>query len=147
MEISKSKLRYIKWHSAQDLHEDIKACVLEMRFIKDEEKFLEDLIKNYTLDLIGNDIYEKSKVAIRKLSTHRKNHMPLIKKLISHSNKLQFLLDEDEVPEEMNNYKDIHYLIMFEVLAYYAEFKKVKKEIFGLIKIIMKEGKRKRLLN
>ena len=147
MEINKSNIKYIEWRSTEDLHEDIMNCISELRFIRDEQQFLEDLIKNYTLELIGGDIYEKSKDVIGKLSTNRKALTPLQRKLIAHSNNLEILLDENDIPCEIEDYKEDHYQLMFEVVAYYSKFKKVKRGIFMLIKQIMKEGKRKRLLN
>jgi len=146
MEINKSSIKYIEWRSTEDLHDDILNCISEVRFIKDEQQFLEDLIKNHTLELIDGNSYEKSKEVISSLSSLQKGLNPLLKKLMVHSNNLQALLDEDEVPHEMEDYKKEHYTLMFEVVAYYAKFKKVKRKIFGFIKQIFKDGKVKRLL-
>jgi hypothetical protein len=146
MEINKSSIKYMEWRSAEDLHDDILNCVSEVRFIKDEQQFLEDLIKNHTIELIGGNSYENSKEVIGLLSQLRKELDPLLTKLMSHSNSLQILLDEEETPNEMEEYKEGHYTLMFEVVAYYAKFKKVKRKIFSLIKVILKQSKQKRLL-
>ncbi len=146
MEINKSNIKYIEWRSTEDLHEDILNSISELRFIKDEQQFLEDLIKNHTLDLISGNAFEKSKEAVSKLSQHKKKLKPLLKKAMAHSNNLQILLDEEEVPGELEGYKEDHYKLMFEVVAYYSKFKKIKRKIFNLIKQIMKEGKQRRLL-
>jgi len=146
MEMTRSYIKYIEWRNTEDLHEDILHCISELRFIKDEQQFLENIIKNYTLALIDGNVYEKTKEVIRDLSQCKKNLSPLQKKLMAHSNKLQTLLDEVNIPNEMEDYKDEHYPLMFEVIAYYSNFKKVKLNIFNLIKQINKEGKQKRLL-
>ncbi len=141
-----SSISYIEWRSTEDLHLDALNCISEVRFIKDEQQFLEDLIMNHTLELIDGNFYERSKEVIGSLSVLRKGLRPLLKRLMVHSNNLQALLDEEEVPNEMEGYKEDHYELMSEVVAYYAKFKKVKRKIFRLIKQIIKEGKLKRLL-
>jgi hypothetical protein len=99
------------------------------------------------MDLLGGDLYEKSKEVIGKLSDSRKALTPLQRKLIAHSNNLEVLLDDNDIPCEIEDYKEDHYQLMFEVVAYYSKFKKVKRRIFNLIKKIMKDAKLKRLLN
>jgi len=146
MEVNKSSIKYIEWHSAEDLHEDILHCISDLRFIKDEQQFLEDLIKNQTLDLLAGNMYATSKEIIGALSQLRKDLSPLLKRVMAHSNNLQRLLDEDEIPGEIEDYKEIHYALMFEVIAYYSKFKKVKRKIFNLIKQVSKQSKQKRLL-
>jgi hypothetical protein len=147
MEINRSNIKYIEWRTTEDLHEDIVNCISELRFIRDEQQFLEDLIRSYTMDLLGGDLYEKSKEVIGKLSDSRKALTPLQRKLIAHNNNLEVLLDENDIPCEIEDYKEDHYQLMFEVASYYSKFKKVKRRIFNLIKKIMKDAKQKRLLN
>ena len=147
MEITKSHIKYIEWRSVEDLHADIINSISELRFIKDEQQFLEDLIINHTMGLISGDSYELSKNAITKLSKSRKKLGPLLKKLTSHSNKLEILLDDNHFINEMEDFKELHYQIMLEFNAYDSQFKKVKKQIFKLIKKILKESKQHKLLN
>lgn len=147
MEFYRSNIKYIKWLSINELHRDILNCISELRFIKDEQQFLEDLIKNYTLDLLDGTIYEKSKAVITDLAHLRNELLPLLKKSMQHSNNLEVLLDEVIIPNEMENYKEVHYKLVLEVFTFKSEFKKSKRKIFSLIKQVMKEGKQKRLLN
>ena len=147
MEITKSHIKYIEWRSVEDLHADIINSISELRFIKDEQQFLEDLIINHTMGLIAGDSYELSKNAITKLSKSRKKLGPLLKKLTSHSNKLEILLDENHIINEMEDFKELHYQVMKEFNTYDSGFKKVKKQIFKLIKKILKESKQHKLLN
>jgi hypothetical protein len=146
MEINKSYLKFIEWRNAEDLHEDILLCISNLQFIKDEQHFLENTIKNYTLALIDGSVYEKTKEIIRDLSSCKKDLAPLLKKLMAHSNKLETLLDDVNIPNEMDDYKAEHYPLMIETIAYNSKFKKVKSDIFNLIKQISKKGKQKRLL-
>ena len=146
MEINKSNIKYIEWRSTEDLHEDIHNSISELRFIKDEQMFLEDLIKGHTLQLISGTNYEESKEVILMLSKHSKKLQPLLTRLKKHSNNLQVLLDEEDVPNEMEDYKEVHYKLMFDVINYYSKFKKIKQKIFLLIKKLMKQDRQKLLL-
>ena len=147
MEITKSHIKYIEWRSVEDLHATIMNSISELRFIKDEQQFLEDLIINHTMGLIAGDSYELSKSAITKLSKSRKKLEPLLKKLISHSNNLELLLDDNHIINQMEEFKELHYHLMLEFNTYYSQFKKIKRQIFKLIKKILKESKQHKLLN
>lgn len=147
MEINKSNIKYKEWRSVEDMHEDTLNAISELRFINDEQQFLEDLIKNYTIDLITGNTFSKSKEAISSLSKHRKDLKPLLKRTIAHSNNLQTLLDDDEIPGEIDRYKEAHYDIMVEVVAYYSKFKKIKRMIFSLVQKIIKQNKKRKLLH
>lgn len=147
MEINKSHIKYIEWRSIENLHEDILNSISELRFTKDEQQFLEDLILNHTMGLIAGDSYELSKNVITRLTKSRIKLGPLLKKLMAHSNDLESLLDENQILGEMEDFKELHYQLMYEVITYNSQFKRVKKQIFKLIKQIMKDSKQKRLLN
>lgn len=146
MEINKSNIKYKEWRSIEDMHEDSLKAISELRFINDEQQFLEDLIKNYTIDLITGNTFSKSKEVINSLSKHRKDLKPILKRTMSHSNDLQTLLDDDEIPGEIDRYKETHHDTMVEVIAYYSKFKKIKRKIFSLIQKILKQKKKKKLL-
>jgi len=147
MEITKSHIKYIEWRSIEELHEDILNCISELRFTKDEQQFLEDLILNHTMGLLAGKSYELSRSVITRLTKSRKRLGPLLKKLMSHNNDLQSLLDEINNVEEMEAFKIFHNQLMVEFIEYNAQFKKVKKQIFKLIKQILKERKHLKLLN
>jgi hypothetical protein len=147
MEITKSHIKYIEWRSIEELHEDILNCISELRFTKDEQQFLEDLILNHTMGLLAGKSYELSRNVITRLTKSRNKLGPLLKKLKSHNNHLQSLLDEINNTQEMEDFKKLHHQLMNEFIEYNAQFKQVKKQIFKLIKQILKERKQLKLLN
>ncbi len=147
MEINNSHIKYIEWRSIEELHEDILNCISELRFTKDEQQFLEDLILNHTMGLLAGESYELSRKVITRLTKSRNKLGPLLKKLMSHNNELQCLLDEINNIEEMEDFKKLHNQLMSEFIGYNSKFKKVKKQIFKLIKQILKERKHLKLLN
>lgn len=147
MEIKKAHIKYIEWRSIEELHEEILSCISELRFTKDEQQFLEDLILNYTMGLLAGKSYELSRNVITRVTKSRNKLGPFLKKLMSHNNDLQSLFDEINNIEEMDDFKKLHNQLMSEFSTYNAQFKKVKKQIFKLIKQILKERRQVKLLN
>jgi deoxyhypusine synthase len=147
MEINKAHIKYIEWRSIEELHEEILNRISELRFTKDEQQFLEDLVLNHTMGLLAGKSYELSRNIITRLTNSRDNLGPLLKKMMSHNNDLQSLLDEITNIEEMEDFKKLHNQLMSEFIVYNSQFKKVKKQIFKLIKQVLKEKRQMKLLN
>ena len=146
MHINPTSIKYIEWRSPEGLHEDSVTCISELRFVKDEIKFLSDLIKSHTLEILNENLFEESKEIAIELGSQKKRIKPLIKNLISHSNILETLIDDIDIPGEEDEYKTAHYKLMFEAMACLSNFKKLKRRVFGLIKSILKEKKKRKLL-
>jgi gas vesicle protein len=146
MHINPTSIKYIEWRSPEGLHEDSVTCISELRFVKDEIQFLTDLIKSHTLEILSENLFEESKEIATELSKQKKRIKPLIKKLISHSNVLETLIDDIDIPDEEDEYKAAHYQLMFEAAACLSNFKKLKRRVFGLIKLVLKEKKKRKLL-
>lgn len=147
MHINPSSIKYIQWRDPEGLHEDAMSCISELQFVKDELQFLSDLMTSHTLDLISKENFEESKSLAVQLSAKKKYVSQLLKNLVTHANLLQTLVDDIDVPGETEEYKTVHYKLMFEAAAYLAKFKKLKRNIFSLIKSILKDKKKKKLLN
>ena len=140
-------LQFIKFHNPEELHQDTLTSISHILFKRDELDFLNELIKEYTVDLISEKTFEESKAIATALVELQKELKVLLFKVEEHKNNLQTLLDNVIVPNELEVYKDRHYKVMFETIAFNAKFKTLKKQIYGLIKEIMKMNKSKRLLN
>lgn len=147
MKINPTSIKYIEWRDPQGLHEDAVGCLSELRFVKDELQFLRDLIKSYTMDVLLKDHFEKGRELAVEVSEYSKELTPLIKKIVAHSNQLQTLVDDIDIPDEEDEYKTIHYQLMFEAVAFTTKFKKLKRKIFGHIKLLIKARKTPKLLN
>ena len=146
MHINPSSIKYIEWRSPEGLHEDTITCLSELRFLKSEISFLSDLIKSHTLDLLSENLFEESRLIAIELSKQKKRVKPLITNLMDHSNNLQTLLDDIDIPDEEDEYKTAHYQLMFESVAILSNLKKLKRRVFRLIKKILKEKKKRKLL-
>ncbi|AVI49695.1 hypothetical protein C5O00_00345 [Pukyongia salina] len=146
MNFNPSSIKYIEWRSPDGLHEDTVNCISELQFIKDEIQFLSDLIKSHTLELLGKNAFSESKELAVELSEYKKTIKVLLTKLKTHSNVLETLIDDIDIPDEEDDYKTAHYQLMFETVGFISSFKKLKRRVFQLIKIVLKEKKQRKLL-
>ncbi|GAA4272862.1 hypothetical protein U6A24_06235 [Aquimarina gracilis] len=147
MKPKKPNVKYIEWRSPEELHEASLHWISELKFIKDEQHFLDELIENNTLQLISGKTFEKSKKVVDDLVQKRKAIEPLLKRIINHYNELTILVDGIDQPAEEKKYKVDHGKLLEEVSEYLIAYKEIKRSIFDLIKMIMKQSKQKRLLN
>lgn len=147
MKAKQPNVKYIEWRSPEELHETSLQWISELKFIKDEQHFLDELIENYTMQLISGKNFETSSVIVNELSLIRKNIDLLLKRLIAHHNELSIVMDDIDQPKEEKEFKEEHRVLLVEVNTYFNSYKEIKRKIFDLIKSIMKQSKQKRLLN
>ncbi|MBT8393776.1 MAG: hypothetical protein KJN66_02895 [Bacteroidia bacterium] len=140
-------IKYIESKSPDELHVESLNWISELKFIKDEQHILDELLKNYTLQLIENIEFSKNKDIISKLSKIRKTGEKLLKKLINHENELLILVDGIDQIKEEKHYRFLHSTYLLEVTNYFNDYKTIKRKIFTVVKKIMKQEKQKRLLN
>lgn len=146
MKTTRTNINYVEWLSAEVMHNASRDWLSELNFIKDEQMFFDDLIKSYTLQLIDSKHFGESNKIVNQLSTLQKKTKLIIKAVRNHENKLQIMVDGIDQLEEEENYKEEHRRLIGRVSKFREEYRTHKKELFALIKKIMKEGKQKRLL-
>lgn len=141
----KTHIKYIEWRDTKGLHEDVLQAISELQFLKDELRFLRDLVVDHTLELIYGRPFEEAAKLGADLLTYDKRLKRLLKDLKDHSNNLQVLMDDIEEPNELKIYKENHYILMIAVMDFYADVKKSKRIIFKMLAEIMKKSKQKKL--
>ena len=140
-------IKYIESKSPGEPHVESLNWISELKFIKDEQHFLDELLKSYTIQLIEKQDFAKNKEIISELSKLEKDGEKLLKKIINHENELLILVDGIDQIKEEKHYRFLHSTYLLEVTNYYNNYKDAKKKIFDVIKKIMKQEKQKRLLN
>ncbi len=140
-------IKYIESKNPDELHVESLNWISELKFIKDEQHFLDELLKSYTIQLIENQDFSKNKKIISQLSKLRKTGEKLLKKLINHENELLILVDGIDQIKEEKHYRFLHSTYLLEVTNYFNDYKAIKRDIFIVVKAIMKHEKQKRLLN
>ena len=117
----------------------------ELDFIQDERIFLEHLLGSHFLALSTPELYEPTKELIKKLRNveNKGNELKLTIKI--HKKHIAALIESTGVTEK-SGFKKEHKIIKKEFENDVLNFKEVKKDIFDMIKEIMKEDKLKFLL-
>ncbi|WP_339917944.1 hypothetical protein [Yeosuana marina] len=147
MKVIKSSPKYIEWLNAELMHEESSKWLSELRFIKDEEHFFEDLIKLFTLQLIDSKNFSKSKEIVDLLKSLRIKNTELIATVTSHERNLKIMVDGKDQLKEEEAYKDRHRELLIAVKRYFKEYRSLKAQLFKTVKGIMKSEKQKRLLS
>lgn len=142
-----TKARHTEWLSAEDMHDTTKLWMSELDFFTEEQLFLEDLIKSYTLDLIDKKHFEESKALVEQLSVIVKQTKVLSKAVTSHESDLSIMLDGVDQLKEEANYRKEHRNLIELIGEFKKRYQSVKTRLFNLITLVMKEGKQKRLLH
>lgn len=146
MKVIETSPKYIEWLNAELMHEESTRWLSELRFIKDEEHFFEDLIKLFTLQLIDSKNFEGSKEIVSQIKSLRIKNTELINAVIIHEKELKIMVDGKDQPKEEALYKEKHRGLLILVKKYFKEYRKLKSQVFKTIKNVMKIEKQKRLL-
>ncbi|MGB5272738.1 MAG: hypothetical protein WBN39_01675 [Flavobacteriaceae bacterium] len=141
------KYTYLEWFSPEELHEASLAWFSELNFARDEQAFLNDLVKSHTLQLTEHNRFDKSKAVVSALAKVEKDGVSLMKRVQNHENKLEIMLDGVDQLEMEKDYLKTHKELLIAVDDYMKSYRKVKESLMELVSKVLKEEKQKRLLN
>ena len=147
METKSNKRKFREWFSADELHEESKKWFSELRFAKDEQKFLNSMVKDYTLDIIDSDMFQTVQPVVEALNKSEKELVDLFKKVQLHENQLQIMVDDVNQEKMEEAYLDTHNDLAMEVQDYFETYRDSKTKIFDIVSNVIKRKKQKRLLN
>tara|TARA_R110002167_G_scaffold52631_6_gene151751 strand:- start:500 stop:943 length:444 start_codon:yes stop_codon:yes gene_type:complete len=146
MNSREKKYRYIEWMTPEELHASTIKWMSELQFVRDEQLFLNDLVKSYTIQLIAPDIFEETKKVIDAIALAEKEVVALMKKVQAHENLLEVMVnDVDELKME-KAYLETHWELADLMDNYMGEYQKTKLQLFKVASTVMKKQKQKRLL-
>lgn len=138
--------RYIEWKTPDEMHFSSLQWKSELNFIKDEHRFFEDMLKEYTLPIIESQLFSRVKELVLELDLSKKELEKLETRVSDHSNRLQRLLDDSDEPREGRVYRKEHKSILNDVTHFSKNYKSLKKDIFEVVTKALKQQKQKRLL-
>ena len=147
MKIKENTHRYIEWIDPEEMHRTSLLWLSELRFMKDEQLFLNNLIKHYTVQLVDSKIFGKSKVIVIALTALEKQVIALMKKVQAHENKLEIMIDDVDQIELEKAYRDTHRDLTSGMDHYKEDYMEIKTKLFDLVSSVLKKEKQKRLLN
>ena len=147
MKIKEKTHRYIEWISPEDMHGETLQWLSELNFVHDEQLFLNSLVKHYTTQLIETKYYRESKELVGLILDAENEVKILMKKIQTHENQLEIMVDDIDQPKMEQAYKETHKELITTMASYLENYKALKKRLFALISKVMRSEKQKRLLN
>ena len=146
MERVKTHKHYLEWLSPEEMHKGSQEWMSELRFIKDEHLFFDDLIRSYTLQLIKPEKFSHNKEIIDAISSSQKQNNILIEAVNIHENTLKIMVDGIDQPKKEDAYKKEHRKLIIEISEHFKNYRILKTQLFDIIKRIKKDDKQGRLL-
>lgn len=146
MKTKKQIYRYLEWKSPDEMHQTSLEWISELKFVKDEQMFLNDLVRSYTLQITSLGIFEESRILITAISNSELEVELLLKKVQVHENQLSIMLDDVDQPKMEKAYTETHRDLIFTIDKYVTEYRRLKGSLFKMILKVMKKEKQKRLL-
>lgn len=146
MENKAHHYRYIEWKTPDEMHFSSLQWKSELNFIKDEHRFFEDMLKEYTMPIIESQLFSRVKELIQQLDLSRKELNNMETRVNDHIKRIQKLLENIDEPKEGKVYREEHKNILNDVIHFSRDYKILKKDIFEAVTKALKQQKQKRLL-
>ena len=127
------------------LHRISQKWSAELDFIHDEQRFLQDLISTFFIDLCSVEFFPDARKLNQKLDECIKKGNLLTLELQTHEKHLVTLLESIHLEGE-HNYRKIQKKLANRIDQFVQSNKFIKSRIFFIIKNIMKQHKQKLLL-
>jgi len=141
------KHRYVEWISPEEMHLEALSWISELMFARDEQQFLNDMVKTYTLQLTDKNIFDESRKIVSGIADAEHRLTALLKLVQAHENQLEIMVDDLDQPKMEKAYKESHRDLISQIDEYLTDYRKLKKQLFGMLTKVMKKEKQKRLLN
>lgn len=129
------------------MHQTSLEWISALKFVKDEQLFLNDLVKAYTLQITGLGLLEKSRKLVTSISNAEAEADKILKKAQVHENQLSIMIDDVDQPKMEKAYTETHRDMIFAIETYLTNYRILKGSLFQMISEVMKKEKQKRLLN
>lgn len=143
----KTQLKYIKWLSGDEMHQDAKEWLSELNFTLNEHFFMQKLIKDFTIQLVKHPKFADSVELTDAVNRSMQKNEVLIKEIQQHENKLEIMVDGINQPKEENKFREEHRILIDKMYNFLQNFKIIKAHLFNRIKGIKKDEKLAHLLS
>ena len=147
MELQGKSRRYTQWVGPEEMHADTVQWLSELKFIRDEQLFLNGLVKHYTTSLAQKAVFERARKLISELLEAEKNVVVLMKKVQAHENQLEIMVDDIDQPRMEQAYRETHQDLILAINSYIEGYRALKKMLFDLVSEVLRKDKQHRLLN
>ena len=147
METIPKFLKFVNQLNAEDMHLTSQEWLSELKFMKDEHLFFEDLVTEFTPQLIAFNHFSNNKEIMNAIYKSQKRNDELIEEVKEHENGLQIMVDGIDQPQEEKAYRTEHKRLILTIKEVLKEYNTLKKQLFNIINSIKKENKTRHLLN
>jgi len=141
------KYRYIEWLNAEEMHVESMRWFSELKFIRDEQLFLNNLVSLFVIQLTASGIFKESKKLIDQLQKAEMDIVSLFKKVQVHEKQLEMMVDDVDQPKMEKAYLETHKELLIAINRYTTRYREIKEKLFEVVSKLMKKSKQKRLLN
>lgn len=139
-------LKYLEEKTPDEMNQTCTEWISYVDFISDENKFFEDLLKEYTLPVLEAHLFEKAKKLVVRLSLVEQQEKELRNQIMSHKKDLKYILDGVDQAGQQKDYIEDHKRLNLEISNFTEKYRVLKKEIFSMISMALKKQKQNRLL-
>ncbi len=133
--------KYTEWKDAEQMHSECVNWLLQLEFIKNEHRFIMDLIDKFFSDLGEMNHYRESSSEINELNENRLEVEALIEKMKKHNNELVILVDDEDQLEAEKAVRKDHQVLAENVEMAMRNFGDHKRKFFSILTNIMREQK------
>ncbi len=130
--------------SADELHHNYNLWISEIKFIKDEIRFLEHLLGENYIDFLSAGLHKKIEENVKQISVKKNIGITLLELINSHEKTLSELIKYNNVSSNQN-YLESYKKIEIEVNSYINKYKALKQGIFKVVEEVMKKKDQKKI--
>ncbi|WP_373071922.1 hypothetical protein [Zeaxanthinibacter enoshimensis] len=134
-----------EWLDPDSLHQETKSWISVIEFIGDEQRFLNELVKDFTIELTQSPNFESSKRTVSELLSLERELVVMKEKVQLHGNQLKIMTDKVDQLEMESAYLKTHKKLSSQYTAYMKKYREFKTGFFKMITEQLKKRKTKKL--
>ncbi|MDX1461734.1 MAG: hypothetical protein R3359_01655 [Marinirhabdus sp.] len=134
--------KMVQLSTPAELHAECVEWLSQLNFNDDEQRFLNELIRNYTVPLIANEAYAAAVKLVSELGAEENELKRLAQRVNTHMNNIEALLGTEKDQREEEGYRETHYYLKLDMHRYTIKYRKTKTELFDRIKKVIRNKKR-----
>lgn len=138
--------RCLERNISEEMHFSSLEWRSEIAFTNDEQLFFENLLREYTLPILESNSFNRIKELLDQLQETRHELMRLQREVITHTNRLNYLVQNVDEPKIERLYKQHHTALASKKDEILKVYKNIKKNLFSAVSQALKQQKMKRLI-
>lgn len=143
MGVKTSNYSDMEWFDAEEIHERSKKWFSELCFIKDEQRFLENLIQSFAIKPIDKKEFGQINDFKNAIAENKKRLTPILEQVQKHMNQLEIMMDDVNHLEMERAFTKTHKKLFLKMSTYRMDYQTVKGKGFVKLSSILKTGKQK----